>query len=121
MEFNCPSLSRHRALNISMENPEIQGRIKMARFIPVEIFQKKVIPFEVLPFFPFLPKRPKYSVPFVWITSAMQASSPEKANNLPVFCKWNNSIPFLFSVQKKYQYHLTEIFHRNFRTNVKRS
>ena len=82
---------------------------------------KKVIPFEVLPFFPFLPKRPKYSVPFVWITSAMQASSPEKANNLPVFCKWNNSIPFLFSVQKKYQYHLTEIFHRNFRTNVKRS
>ena len=31
---------------------------------------KKIIPFEVLPFFPFLPKRPKYSVPFVWITSA---------------------------------------------------
>ena len=31
---------------------------------------KKVIPFEVLSFFPFLPKRPKYSVPFVWITSA---------------------------------------------------
>ena len=31
---------------------------------------KKVIPFEVSPFFPFLPKRPKYSVPFVWITSA---------------------------------------------------
>ena len=70
MEFNCHSLSRHRALNISMENPEIPGRIKMERFIPVEIFRKKVIPFEVLPFFPFLPKRPKYSVPFVWITSA---------------------------------------------------
>ena len=29
--------------------------------------------------------------------------------NLPVFCKWYNSIPFLFSVPKKYQYHLTEI------------
>ena len=24
----------------------------------------------ILPFFPFLPKRPKFSVPFVWITSA---------------------------------------------------
>ena len=70
MEFNCPSLSRHRALYISMDNLEIQGRIKMERFIPVEIFRKKVIPFEVSPFFPFLPKRPKYSVPFVWITSA---------------------------------------------------
>ena len=33
-----------------MENPEISGRIQMERFIPVEIFRKKVIPFEVLPF-----------------------------------------------------------------------
>ena len=39
---------------------------------------------------------------------------------LPVFCKWYNSIPFLFSVPKKYQYHLPEIFHRNFRANGKR-
>ena len=37
---------------------------------PVEIFRKKVIPFEVLPFFPFSPKRPKFFVPFVWLTSA---------------------------------------------------
>ena len=42
-----------------MENPEIPWRIQMERFIPVEIT-----------FFPFLPKRPKFSVPFVWITSA---------------------------------------------------
>ena len=33
-----------------MENPEIPGRIQMERFIPVEIFREKVIPFEVLPF-----------------------------------------------------------------------
>ena len=70
MEFNCHSLSRHRALYISMENPEIQGRIKMERFIPVEIFRKKSNTFRGITFFPFLPKRPKFSVPFVWITSA---------------------------------------------------
>ena len=33
-----------------MENPEISGRIQMERFIKVEIFQKKVIPFKVLSF-----------------------------------------------------------------------
>ena len=38
------------ALTICMENPKIPGRIQMERFIPVEIFRKKVIPFEVLPF-----------------------------------------------------------------------
>ena len=38
-----------RALTICMENPEIPWRIQMERFIPVEIFRKKVIPFEVLP------------------------------------------------------------------------
>ena len=36
----------------------------MERFIPVEIFLEKVIPFEVLPVIP------KFSVLFVWITSA---------------------------------------------------
>ena len=39
-----------RALTICMENPEIPGRIQMERFIPLEVFRKKVIPFEVLPF-----------------------------------------------------------------------
>ena len=37
-------------LTICIENPEIPGRIQMERFIPVEVFRKKVIPFEVLPF-----------------------------------------------------------------------
>ena len=40
-----------------MENPEIPETIQMERFIPVEIF-------------PFLPKRQKFPVPFVWINSA---------------------------------------------------
>ena len=53
-----------------MENPEIPGRIQMERFIPVEIFRKKGNTFRGMSFFPFLPKRPKFSVPFVWITSA---------------------------------------------------
>ena len=50
-----------------------------------------------------------------------QASCREKVKNAPVFCKWYNSIPLLFSVPKKFQYHLTGNSHRNFRTNGKRS
>ena len=43
-----------------MENPEIPGRIQMERFIPVEIFRKKVIPFEVLPFSRFYRNDPNF-------------------------------------------------------------
>ena len=53
-----------------MKNLEIQGRIQMERFISVEIFRKKSNTFQGITFFPFLPKRPKFSVLFVWITSA---------------------------------------------------
>ena len=84
-----------------MENPEVSGRIQMERFSAVEIFRKKVIPFEV----------PKYLFPVLTETTEIfcticldyqgQASSRKKAKNLPVFCKWYNSIPFLFSVPKK--------------------
>ena len=81
---------------------------------------KKVIPFEVSPFFPVFTETTEIFCT-ICLDYQCQASSREKANNLPVFCKWYNSIPFLFSVPKKYQYHLTEIFHRNFRTNGKRS
>ena len=42
----------------------------MERLITVEIFRKKRNTFRGITFFPFLPKRPKFSVPFVWITSA---------------------------------------------------
>ena len=37
----------------------------MERFIPVEVFRKKSNTFRGITFFPFLPKRPKFSVPFV--------------------------------------------------------
>ena len=46
-----------------------------------------------------------------------QASFPEIAKTLPLFCKWYDSIPFLFSVPKKLPVPLTEIFHRSFRAN----
>ena len=59
------------ALTICMENPEILERIQIEQFIPVEIFRKKSNTFRGITFFPFLPKRLKFSVPFVsWITSA---------------------------------------------------
>ena len=53
-----------------MENPEIPWRIQMERFIQVESFQKKSNTFRGIIFFPFLPRRPRFSVPFAWITSA---------------------------------------------------
>ena len=87
-------------LNICMENPDISGRIQMERFIPVEIFRKKSNTLRGINFLLFLPKRPKFSVPFVWITSA-RLHVKKKWNIFPVFCKWYNSILFLFSVPKK--------------------
>ena len=96
-----------------MEKQEIPGRIQMELFIPGEIFRKKGNTFRDITFFPFLLKRPKFLVPFVWITSAM-VQVERKRKNLRVFCKWYDSIPFLFSVPKKYEYHLTKMFHQNF-------
>ena len=77
----------------------------MERFI--RFLEKIVIPFEGITFFPFLPKRAKFSVPFVLITSA-RLHCRKKAKNLPVFCKWYNSIPFLFSVPEKKKVNLVE-------------
>ena len=58
----------------------------MERFIPVEIFRKKSNTFRGITVLPFLPKRPKFSVPFVFF------------------------VPASVSVPKKKQYHLTKIF-----------
>ena len=92
----------------------------MELFIPVEIFRKKSSTFRGITFFPLLRKTIEIFCP-ICLHRQCQASSREKAKNLPVFCKWYNSFPFLFSVPKKYQYHLTKTFHRNFRTDGKRS
>ena len=71
----------------------------MERFIPVEIFRKKSNSFRGITLFPFLPKRPKFFVTFVWITSA-RLHVQGKRKIVPVFCKWYNLIPFLFLVPK---------------------
>ena len=76
--------------------------------------------FRGITFYPFLPKRPKFSVPFFWITSA--TLQVERKRKIPrYFVNGTTQSRSCFQCQKKYQYHLTEIFHRNFRTNDKRS
>ena len=57
---------------------------------------KKVIPFEVLPLFLFYRNDRNFCLDY-----QCQALSRGKAESLPVFCKWYNSISFLFSVPKK--------------------
>ena len=52
------------ALTICMKNPEIPGRIQMERLFLVEIFRKKVIPFEVFPFSRFY-RNDRFFIPFV--------------------------------------------------------
>ena len=68
----------------------------------------------------FLPKRPKYSVPFVWISSA-RLHVERKRKICPYFVNGTTQCRSYFRCQKQYRYHLTETFHRNFRTNGKRS
>ena len=110
----------HWALTICMENPEITGRIQMERFIPGDIFQKKSNTFWVITFFPFLSKRPKLSVPFVWITSA-RLHVQRKRKLYRYFVNGTTQSRSCFRCQKKYQYYLTEIFQWNFLANCKRS
>ena len=64
--------------------------------------------------------RPKFSVPFVRITSA-KLHVERKWKIYRYFVNGTTQYPFCFRCQKKYQYHLTEIFHQNFRINGKRS
>ena len=65
-----------------------------------KFFREKSNAFRGITFFLFLPKGPKFPVPF-FLDYQCQAPSREKAKNLPVFCKWYNSNPFLFSVPQK--------------------
>ena len=83
----------------------------MEWFIPVEIFRKKSNTFRgaCITFFTFLPKRPKFSVPFVWITSAgLQVE--RKGKIYWYFVNGTTQSRSRFRCRKKYQYHLTEIF-----------
>ena len=83
-------------------------------------FPEKSNTFRVITFFPFLPKRPKFSVPFVWITSA-RLHVQRKRKLYRYLVNGTTQSRSCFRCQKKYQYHLTEILHRNFRANGKRS
>ena len=105
------------ALTICIENRKIQGRIKMEQFIPVEILRKKGNTLRGITVFP-LPKRPKFSVPFAWITSA-RLHVERKWKIYRYFVNGTTQSLSCFWCPKKYQYHLTEIFHRNCRTNGK--
>ena len=99
---------------------EFRGEFKWNGSSRWKFSGKKSNTFRGITFFPFLPKQPTFSVPFVWITSA-RLHCREKVKNLPVFCKWYTSIPFLFSLPKKIPVPFAENFHRNFGTYGKRS
>ena len=78
---------------------------------------KKGNAFQGIPFFlPFLPKRPKFSVPFVWITSA-RLHVQRKRKIYRYFVNGTTQSLSCF----RYQYNFTGIFHRNSRANGKRS
>ena len=77
----CPPLfMKPWALTICMENLEIPGRIQRERFTLVDFFRKKSNTFRDITFFPLSPKRPKFSVPFVGITSARRQVERKRKN-----------------------------------------
>ena len=110
-----------------MEIPVIPGRIEMEQFIPVEIFRKERNTFRAITFFPFLLKRLKFFVQFVWLTSArlpLEAEG-EKWRYFPrramVFRKWYNSNQCLFLKTFSSTVPIVRNFCRSFLTNGKRS
>ena len=114
------TLAHARALlNGKPGNSGENSNVTDERFIPVQIFKKKVIPFEILPFSRFFPKRRNFSVAFGLITSA-RLHVERKRKFYWYFVSGTTQSRSCFRCQKKYQYHLIEIFHRNFQTNGKR-
>ena len=108
VEWKVPKISISQwALTICMENSEIPGRIQMERFIPVESFRKKSNGFRGITVVPFLPKRPKFLVPFVWI-SRLHVERKRKIDRYFV----NGTIQSRSCFR-------CQMFHRNFRTNGK--
>ena len=66
--------------------------------------------FRGITFFPFLPKQPEYSVPFVCITSARLQVERKRKIYLYFVNGTLNPVPVFGA--KKYQYHLTDVFHQ---------
>ena len=83
-------------------------------------FPEKINTFRGITFFPFLQRRPRFSVPFVSITS-VSLHVERKRKIYWYFVNGTTQSRSCFRYQKKYQYHLRGNFHRNFRTNGKRS
>ena len=86
-----------------MENLEIPGRIQRERFTLVDFFRKKSNAFRGITFFPLSPKRPKFSVPFVGITSARRQVE-RKRKIYRYFVNGTIQARSRFRFQKKYQY-----------------
>ena len=70
-------------------------------------FPEKINTFRGITFFPFLPRRLRFSVPFVWITSA-RLHVGRKRNIYWYFVNGTTQSRSCFRYQQKYQYHLTE-------------
>ena len=66
--------------------------------------------FRGITFFPFLPKQPEYSVPFFCITSARLQVERKRKIYLYFVNGTLNPVPVFGA--KKYQYHLTDVFHQ---------
>ena len=67
-------------LIVCTENKVILGIIQMERFIQVECFREMGNTLGGITLFPFVLKRQKFSVPFVWIASA--SVPPERKQNV---------------------------------------
>ena len=106
-----------------MEKAEIPGRIQMERFIPLEIFRTKSNTFRGIPFFSSCYQNNRN---FLYHLFGLPVPGFKSRESEKVICiLWMvelNPVPvFGTKKKKKYQYHLTEVFHQNFRTNGKRS
>ena len=105
--------NRLLSLTSCMENQETPGRIKLERFILVEISRKKVIPFEVLSFSRFYRNDRNFrSVPFVWITS-VRLHVERKSKIYRYFVNGATQSLSCFRCQINTSTILTDIFHRN--------
>ena len=104
-----------------MENPENSERIQMERFIPVEIFRKKSnIPSRYLYLF-FRSQRNDQN--FLYHSFGLpgpgfKSRKSEKFTGILLMQSTTQSHS-CFRCQEKYQYHLTENFHRNFKISRK--
>ena len=98
-----------------MENPEIPGRIQWNGSSRSEFSGKKINTFRGIT---FLPKRPKFSVPFVWITS-VRLHVERKRKIYRYFVNSTTQFRSCVLCQK----HIPVPFerYRNFRKNGKRS